>query len=148
MKNVTLTRNPQLPTCTTGVLIVDDDKFTDKNTAEPIWAKNQIGKSCVYADVYNCTWQEMQDHPGHFHYMLENKHGRNGVFIHYMSLISQSRGCIALCTKYEATGTDEEIDNSVQAVDAFESIFLVSGVHQPFTLTIVDNSGDTNLPTT
>jgi hypothetical protein len=151
MKNVTIQRDNQNGIFTSGVLTIDSGITFTCKTAEPKWQDNEVGISCVYADSYLCIWREMESHPGHFHYKLEDKHGRAGVFIHYMTLISESRACIALCDNYEPNGSDEEIDDSKATVELFEKLLLIhffnNDVHETFTLNIVDNSNVTNLPT-
>ena len=145
----TLYRDKQNNIATTGRICVYDNNniciLDEIFSLEPKWLENKKGISCIFADIYNCSWAEMKDHPNHFHYRLEDKHNREGVFIHYGLLETQSHACIFLGTNLKPIGNDIEILNSPETVSKFEKLFLKDKVQQDFVLTIIDYSGMTNL---
>ena len=102
------------------------------------WKDNQHDISCIPPGIYQCDWDEMQNHKGHFHYLLQDVRKRGGIFIHYAQDIEQIEGCIILCSGFNSDGSTI---NSQETVEAFEGLFLSEGVQQRFNLTIINNIG-------
>ena len=104
MRQVTIKR-AYLSDRTNGILTIDDNYSFDSIELPDL--NNSPMVSCIKADTFLCTWQEMHDHPGHFHYRLEDKNGRSGIFIHHIDMTKppqgQLEGCIGLSPQSCAT---------------------------------------------
>jgi hypothetical protein len=137
MRKVNITRDSDNGIVTIGHLQVLNDYGVPvfaAYTCELPYKDNQHNISCIPEGTYKAVWCEMLDHPGHYHYLLQNVPDRDGIFIHYMSNIpAMDRGCIALCENVNQSGITT---NSSQTVDTFEELFLVDNVQQEIEIVI------------
>jgi hypothetical protein len=128
-------------TGTFGSLFLDDG--TSYATGELPWRNNAVGQSCVPAGVYQC---QIYDSPTHGQvYMLQDVPGRSDVEIHAanwfgdrsLGLKCDMLGCIGLG---ESQGSLEGQDAILTSGQALLSFMGRQG-GQPFTLTIIDQTG-------
>ena len=99
---------------------------------------NSHNISCIPTGEYECQWNEMQSHKGHWHYLLQEVPDRGGIFIHYATMLSELKGCISLCDNVKIIGNNVYIIHSKEVTERFENLFLKDNIHQPFTLIIKD----------
>jgi len=109
------------PDKTMGKLTYGDKMELAGVTIELPNLNNHPMTSCICDGDFILKWAEMQDHPGHWHYLLQNVPNRSGCFFHRTAMLDQNKhwtpneslGCVMLtepdCDAFEAWGNKEDI---------------------------------------
>lgn len=140
MKQATLTRQATGDDGTFGEIKVDDFHCF---TIELPWRQNKIGRSCIPAGSYLCTWRYSQRHGLCYH--LEDVPGRTDVEIHSanfagdssMGMKVQLLGCIAPGRHIGILEGQRAMLHSKDALEALEDALM----REPFQVKIAWSEG-------
>ena len=97
--------------------------------SELAWNNNEPFVSCIPPAPGDapvsilCKWAEMKDHPGHWHYELQNVEGRSGCFIHYMDMTKPAKGQLEGCM----AGSEGNVALFEAAMGKQDFMLLISG---------------------
>jgi hypothetical protein len=136
-KKVTLRRTETDDLGTFGVLTLPSG--TQLYSGELPWRGNKVGKSCIPAGTYNCTWTTTARHPDGV-YEVQDVKGRTAVQIHLgnwcgdadKDLKSNVEGCILPGRAIDEIAGQKAVKGSADALKT-----LVAELeHLPFQLVI------------
>jgi hypothetical protein len=131
MKQFDLKRIAKINDGTFGVLLDEEVPFC--LTVERPWLNNEVGKSCIPADIYICR-RVLSPNFG-WTFLVTNVRGRSEILFHKGNIMDDSHGCIILGEQYEPLGGRSAVLASGKAFDEFMS--RLKGLDE-FRLTITE----------